>query len=118
MTGKVATEAACRKAIIEAAMFAGWRIHCPRAARLKDADDGEQKWVTADEGHPGWPDLAMVRGHQLVCIELKRDKTGRMRPGQLEWKDALSNVPGVTALVVWVPSGQDALIKALTSRQR
>jgi len=100
MTGKVATEAACRKAIIEAAMFAGWRIHCPRAARLKDADDGEQKWVTADEGHPGWPDLAMVRGHQLVCIELKRDKTGRMRPGQLEWKDALSNVPDVTTLVV------------------
>ena len=110
-TGKVATEAACRKAIIQAAMYAGWRVHCPRTART-----GAGGHLTADEGHQGWPDLAMVRGHQLVCIELKRDKTGRMRPGQPEWKDALNAVPGVTALVVWVPSGQDALIKALTSR--
>jgi len=41
---------------------------------------------------PGFPDICAVhpRSGALIFIELKSDK-GKMRPAQLEWKDALLN---------------------------
>lgn len=110
---KLPTEAQCQRAIIEAAQMAGWRVHAERTSRTASGS-----YATAIQGHAGFPDIIMCRGYQLLAIELKRDKTGRMGPGQQEWIDALGDVPGVTAMVVWVPSQQDQFIRALTSRQR
>lgn len=107
----IPTEAECRTTILDAARRGGWRIHCPRKVQT---DKGVH--LTADEGDRGWPDLTLARRGQLVCIELKRDKTGRMGEGQQEWIDVLDAVPGVIALTVWVPSQMQALIERLLQR--
>jgi hypothetical protein len=39
----------------------------------------------------GFPDLVAVRGHRLIFAELKAE-TGKYRPGQQEWLDALRRV--------------------------
>lgn len=49
----------------------------------------------------GWPDLAMARDGELLTVELK-SRTGRVTREQQDWLEALSAVPGVTALV-WRP---------------
>ena len=102
------TEAECQAVIVKAAMLAGWRVHAERTSRTQSGG-----WATAIQGHPGFCDLVLVRGEQLWFLELKRDKTGRIGPGQDEWIDALEAVPGVRAAVIWVPSEQDRLIKML-----
>lgn len=106
-----ATEAQCQRAIIEAAQMAGWRVHAERTSRTASGS-----YATAIQGHRGFPDIIMVRGYQLLAIELKRDKTGRMGEGQQEWLDMLDAVPGVIALTVWVPSQMQSLIERLTQR--
>ena len=105
------TEAECEDAIIKAARLAGWRVHAERTSRT-----GSGNYATAIKGDRGYVDLTMVRNGQLVFVELKRDKTGRMGPGQDEWIDALDAVPGVAAFVCWVPSQMPALIAKLTER--
>lgn len=107
----IPTEAECRAAVLNAARLGGWRIHCPRKVQTNKG-----KHLTADEGHRGWPDLTLCRAGQLVCIELKRDKTGRMGEGQQEWIDVLDAVPGVIALTVFVPSQMQSLIERLIAR--
>lgn len=103
----IATEDQCEDAIIAAAKLAGWRVHAER-----NAGSGTN-YRTPIKGDRGYPDLTMVKGVALLFIELKRDVTGEMGPGQDEWLDALDLVPGVKAMVVWVPSEQDRLIAAL-----
>jgi hypothetical protein len=105
-----ASEAECRKAILEAARFAGWRIHCPRTAQT-----GKGVHLTADDGDAGWPDVTLSRGGQLVIVELKR-KPNKVEPEQQVWLDQLAKVPGVSAFVVWVPEEMDTFIKALQRR--
>lgn len=105
------SEDECRRTIIAAAKLGGWRIHAPRKVQTnKDVH------LTADEGDRGWPDVTLCRRGHLVCIELKKDKTGRIGPGQQEWIDGLDAVPGVTARFVWVPSGMDELCRVLAQR--
>jgi hypothetical protein len=61
---------------------------------------------------PGFPDLAMTRGGRLVLAELKTE-TGRLRPEQARWIEALSAVRGME-VHVWRPSDwvrvRDALL--------
>jgi hypothetical protein len=51
---------------------------------------------------PGFPDLAMTRGGRLVLAELKTE-TGRLRPEQARWIEALSAVRGME-VYLWRPS--------------
>lgn len=101
------TEDECEDAIIAAAKLANWKVHAERKA------GAGSNWRTPIKGDRGYPDLTMVKGTTLLFIELKRDGTGRIGPGQDEWIDALDLVPGVQAMIVWVPSDQDRLIRAL-----
>lgn len=107
MKAPIATEDQCEDAIIDAARRCGWRVHAERKA------GSGNNWRTPIKGDRGYPDLTMVKGETLLFIELKRDVTGVIGPGQNEWLDALDNVPGVRAMVIWVPSEQDRLIAAL-----
>lgn len=50
----------------------------------------------------GWPDLCLVRGPRLIFAELKTS-TGRVRPEQRVWLDALALVPSAECYV-WRPS--------------
>lgn len=107
MKAPIATEDECEDAIIQAAKMAGWRVHAERKA------GSGANWRTPIKGDRGYPDLTMVKGKSLLFIELKRDVTGKIGPGQDEWIDALDNVAGVQAMIVYVPSDQDRLIRAL-----
>lgn len=105
---KLPTEAECQRTILAAAKLAGWRCHAERTSRTASGS-----YATAIQGDAGFPDLVLVKGSTLLFVELKRDKTGKMGPGQDEWIDALDNVAGVQAMVVYVPSDMARLIKAL-----
>lgn len=108
MKAPIATEAECQRAILAAAKLAGWRCHAIRTSRTNSGS-----YVTAIQGDPGWPDCVFVKQGHMVVVEFKRDRGAVMQPGQQEWIDALDEVPGVQAMVVWVPSDQDRLIRAL-----
>lgn len=100
-------ELQCERSIIEAAILAGWRVHGERAAMNRSG-----RYATPIKGHRGFPDLVLVRGSQLLFVELKR-KPNKVEPEQDAWLDALAEIEGVTAMVVWVPEGQDAFIANL-----
>lgn len=105
----IPTEAECQRTILSAAKLLGWRCHAERTSRT--ASGG---YATAIQGDKGFCDLVLVRGDVLLFVELKRDKTGRMGPGQQEWIDALNGVCAhVNALTVWVPSSMDRFIRYL-----
>jgi len=60
---------------------------------------------------PGYPDVTLVRGGRLIFAELKREN-GKLRPEQVEWIDALTEVARAANLhgadrigvYVWRPS--------------
>lgn len=70
------------------------------------------RWSTPIQGDKGFVDLILVREGELLAVELKR-KPNSVEGEQKKWLDALDDVPGVTALVVWVPEQQDAFIASL-----
>lgn len=104
-----ATEAQCQATIVEAAKMLGWRVHAERAA-----GGGRHGWRTPIQGHAGFPDLVLVRGAELLVVELKR-KPNRLEPAQVGWLDAL-RVAGVQTAVVWVPEGMQTFIDQLARR--
>lgn len=108
---KLPTERQCQTAIVQAMRLAGWRVHVERTSQTADG-----RYLTAIAGDRGFPDIVAVRDGVLLAVELKRDKTGKIGPGQQEWVDALDAVPGVRSMVVWVPSDQDRFIRWMARR--
>lgn len=102
-----ATEAQCQDAIIEAARMAGWRVHAERAGQTAGGH-----WATQIQGDEGYPDLTMTRDGRMLVVELKR-KPNEATQAQLDWIRDLDAVPGVRAILVYVPEEQDDLIKFL-----
>jgi hypothetical protein len=96
-------EAAFLKLVVQYAEPRGWRWFHVERGRGRDG-----RWLTATTGAPGVPDLWLVRGPQLVVIELKA-KGGREQPGQADWIAALDQVPGVTAIMGATPADWPAI---------
>lgn len=101
-----AHELACEQTILEAAKLAGWRRHGERPAMSKKG------YRTPIKGEPGWPDLILVKNGWMIAAELKRHPNAPDAE-QIEWLRVLSHVPGVLALLVWVPEDMDAFNAAL-----
>jgi hypothetical protein len=59
----------------------------------------------------GFPDEVLVRGARLIVAELKSER-GKVSAAQVEWLDALGQVPGVETYV-WRPSDMDRIAEVL-----
>jgi hypothetical protein len=95
-----------QRTVTEALTLYGWRWLHMKPARTPDG-----KYLTRQDGHPGFPDLVAVRGGVLRFDELKGDG-GRPSAEQQEWAAALSRVTEVRHGFVW-PRDLDALLEEL-----
>lgn len=77
-------EAAFQRQVEQLAAFYGWRTYHTHDSRRSAA---------------GFPDLVLVRGPELLFAELKT-ASGRVRPEQEAWIDALGYVAGEVNAVV------------------
>ncbi len=97
--------------VINCAKAEGWQVVHFRPGRTAHG------WVTAIQGHKGYPDLTLARGTtdgdaRLIFAELKREK-GKLEPEQEKWRDVLNLKPGVE-VYTWKPSDWlDDTIKAI-----
>ena len=90
------TEEELSQAIIEAAIYRGWRVHHDRRS-----DKALQ------QGHSGFPDLCLARNGRVLFLELKREG-GRVTPDQMAWLSEL----GPEASIVW-PADLDDVLRRL-----
>jgi len=87
-----------QKTILDQARLLGWRIaHFQTARSMRDG----RAFMTAQQGHRGFPDLVLLRPPRLVFAELKTAK-GRVDFDQATWLNGLDAVPGVEQYV-WRP---------------
>lgn len=101
-----AKELECERTILDAAKIAGWRRHGERPAMSKKG------YRTPIKGEAGWPDLVLVKAGWMLAVELKR-RPNKPDPEQIEWLRALDKVPGIIAMLVWVPEDMDQFNAAL-----
>jgi hypothetical protein len=90
------TERELQDAIVELAQLFNWMVMHQRPARTVDG------WRTAIQGHPGFPDLVMVRNQRLIFAELKSAKR-EPDANQSLWLNRVRVVPGVEKYV-WRPA--------------
>ncbi len=71
-------------AVIHEAHQRGWFVHHDRPAWTA------MGYRTAIQGEPGFPDLVLLKGEQLLYWELKA-KNGRVSPTQKAWHRRMAN---------------------------
>lgn len=104
MTTLPQTEAQFQKAVIDLAQHTGWLVAHFRPART---EAGWRTPVAADGA--GFVDLVLVR-ERVLYRELKSE-SGRVRPDQQRWHDALAAAGADIA--VWRPSDWPAIATTL-----
>lgn len=92
------SESEFQQAIVDAAHASGWLVYHTYDSRRSE---------------PGFPDLVLIRGAELLVVEVKRE-TGKTTPAQEQWLEAFGAVHRVTAKVIR-PSGWDDLVRFLRS---
>lgn len=103
--------------VVDVAAFYGWRVHHVRAGQTSKG-----AWMTAVQGHVGFPDLVLAHGGRsggarramLPCVifaELKSD-TGKLSDEQSKWAEVLTAVPGVE-YYLWRPDQLETIARRL-----
>lgn len=102
------TELDYEQTILDMAKIAGWRRHGERPALSKKG------YRTPIKGEAGWPDLILAKGRQMIAAELKVIRPdNKPTLDQIAWLERLDAIPGVTALVLWLPDEMDRFNAAL-----
>ncbi len=87
-----------QKAVLEHARLLGWRVaHFAQSRAIRDG-----AFMTAQQGHKGFPDLVLLRPPRLVFVELK-SRRGFVDFDQATWLNGLGTVGGVEQYV-WRPA--------------
>jgi hypothetical protein len=87
-----------QRQVVQLAQIGGWAVaHMP--ANRPGKKTGRPQAVVGDT--TGFPDLLMLRGVELLAVELKTDK-GRVGPGQQEWLDRFEHMGNALADLVGV----------------
>lgn len=89
------TERDFMQQIIDLAKLRGWLVYHTHDSRRSEA---------------GFPDLVMVRGGNVLAIEVKSEK-GKLTADQEEWLDALDLA--IARATCWRPSDWPAIEEAL-----
>jgi hypothetical protein len=91
--------------VVALAIMYGWRVTHFRASQVGG------KWMTAIQGHSGFPDLCMAHADKgLVFAELKTER-GKLDPAQVNWLRTL-DAAGAEAYV-WRPSDMQFITNRL-----
>ncbi len=90
--------------IIEAAHLHGWRVHAERPARTAKG------WATPIQGDPGFVDIVLVKGTQLLHREVKTER-GFLTADQAAWILALQEAGADTG--VWRPGDFPRILETL-----
>lgn len=102
-----------QKAIIDYAKLMGWRIHHSRPGWTSKG------WRTSIQGHPGFPDLEMVRrladGETVAIMAELKSKYGKLSKEQATWLDILKEVKGLFTFL-WRPTDWDDIVTILQAR--
>jgi hypothetical protein len=89
----------------------GWKVAHFRPARTKYG------WVTpAQFDGAGWPDLVLLRGHQSIAAELKREIGPGATDAQQEWL-VYFRAAGFEVFV-WRPHDRPAILELLSGGQQ
>lgn len=92
------------------------REFMPQVIKLAKRNGWQIYHVTnSRRSEPGWPDLVMLRAHEMIVAELK-SINGKTTPAQDEWLEAFSAVARVSAYVrvfVWKPSDWPEIVRVL-----
>lgn len=89
--------------VVQLAQTHGWMVAHFRPARTA------QGWRTAMTGDKGFPDIVAARDGDVVFAELKTD-TGRVRPEQKAWLDALTPTIEGPNVYLWRPSDWEQIV--------
>lgn len=104
------TEQAFQKQVTDLAEYNGWLwMH---VNRMGDPSGYWRTPVTGPLGR-GWPDLVLVRGTQLIFVELKRQKM-MLSSAQ---RDVLDTLMRVTETYVWRPLDWNQIVSVLARTQ-
>jgi hypothetical protein len=81
------TEKQLQAQVVQLAHLSGWRCYHTHDSR---------------RSAPGFPDLVLVRPPRCLFVELKTT-TGRLRPEQAAWLEALAEVERAPETFLWRP---------------
>jgi len=98
------TEARFQGMVVKLAMLRGFLVFHPRKALARSG-----RWLTALQGHKGFPDLVLARD-KILFVELKTDE-GRLTAEQKRWREVILNAGGEYRL--WRPCCWQAIEKEL-----
>lgn len=98
------SEVAFQAQVAGLAAFYGWRLYHPPDNRPTTTRGGR---AARQRVEPGFPDLTMIRGPELIVAELKAER-GRLGPGQQEWLEAFGVLAAAVARAVAETEGAQA----------
>lgn len=114
------TEQQLLDAVIDLATLNRWAVHHDRPARRSGA-----RWVTAIQGHAGFPDLVLARRGVVIFRELKgydaRGRLGRLSSEQRDWARQLDPLwpyqpANVLVFDTWTPDDWPLIVATLSAR--
>lgn len=109
------SERSFQRAVVELAQRLGYRVAHFHDSRRQVAKDV----IVGDRDAAGWPDLVVVGHGRMFILELKT-ATGRLRPAQRAWLQALDVVADATDgrvhVGVYRPKDWPEIVRLLTMR--
>lgn len=98
------TEAAFQRQVVQLAESLGWDwMHIGRTGKY--VANGAKGTLGT-----GWPDLLLLRGHRIVCAELKAQNAPLPSLAQ---KDVLLKLSGAVEAYCWRPSMMNEIVDTL-----
>lgn len=104
-------EAPFQAGVVAEAQLRGWKCLLVRPVRIERSGQIRYETPFGADGK-GWPDMTLVR--EVTLYRECKSATGRLRPEQEEWRDAL--IAAGQSWAIWTPADRDAISRELSHR--